>query len=193
MGTLYFSVWSSKSHNLLTAIHCGKGVVLQIIRYTNIQRTVQILENKLYPYCSKLVHDFCQRITSPLVRKTFKISSATYFGSGNMISIDQAILFNMPKTTLIFSKMVLDGCLYATSEKINRRSCNYYAQLSDERFIKILYFLVDTRSKTEWAVCEIVKTRPNIHASVVKEVLHSSEKICLPTNLLVKPCIFIET
>ncbi|XP_031777409.1 uncharacterized protein LOC116415911 [Nasonia vitripennis] len=185
--------FEAANHKLLTAIHSAKGVVLQIIRYTNIQRTVQILENRLYPYCSKLVLDFCQQITSPLARKTLKISCITYFGCGNIVPPNIALLFNVAKTTLIFSKMVLNGCLYATSEKINKRSCNYYAQLTDETFIKILYFLVDTESKVESTVCEVIKTRPNKYANVVKEVTNISEKICVPTSFIVKPCIFIDT
>lgn len=184
--------FESANHKLLTAIHSAKGVILQIVRYTNIQRTVQFLEKKLYSDSSKIVQHFCQHVTSPQTRKTLKLSNVTYFGKGKSIPMN-LIHFNVPTTTLIFSKMVLNGCLYATSEKVNKRSCNYYAQLSDGSFIKILYFLVDTNSKMEKTVCQILKTRHNRYASVVKEATHISEEICIDTNLITKSCIFIET
>lgn len=83
--------------------------------------------------------------------------------------------------------------LIATSEKSNKRSCNYYAQLIDGTYIKIWHFLVDLNNKSKLTVCEIIETLPNKYASVVTEITHIADKKCISTNEIVKPCIFIKT
>ena len=93
----------------------------------------------------------------------------------------------------MFSKAVKNGCLFATSEKINERSCNYYAQISDGRFIKIVHFLVNIDNKEEPTICQVIATRPNYYASTVKEVIEFSEKISIQTSEIVTPCVFIKT
>ena len=47
--------FESANHNLLTAIHCAKGVILQVLRYLNLQRAVQILKEKVYPKCTGVI------------------------------------------------------------------------------------------------------------------------------------------
>ena len=64
-------------------------------------------------------------------RKTLKLTSITYFGRGTSIIRDLIENFSITKTTQMFSKAVKNGCLFAMSEKINERSCNYYTQISD--------------------------------------------------------------
>ena len=44
------------NHVLLQAIHCAKGVNQQIVRFVNIQRYVNILQKRTYPYSSQIVN-----------------------------------------------------------------------------------------------------------------------------------------
>lgn len=62
--------FEAANHKLLKAIHCAKGIILQIVRYNNIQRFVQILEQNIYPSCSAILLDYCKNLNAPRTKKT---------------------------------------------------------------------------------------------------------------------------
>ena len=52
--------FESPNHELLTSIHCAKGVIAQIVIFGNIQRCIQILEQKIYLNCLENIIEFCE-------------------------------------------------------------------------------------------------------------------------------------
>ena len=115
-----------------------------------------------------------------------------FYSLGKSINQNLATQFNLPRDTKVFSKAIIDGCLYATSEKVNKRSCNYYALLKDGTFIKILEFLVHYNNNQELLLCEVIETRPNNYNSIIKDVISINETICIETVHIEKICAFIE-
>lgn len=55
--------------------------------------------------------------------------------------------------------MVKDGCLYQTSEKVNRRSDNTVVLLSNECYGVIVKFIVDININQECVLLKLLKTK----------------------------------
>ncbi len=92
----------------------------------------------------------------------------------------------------MFSKIVLNGCLFTTSQKLNKRSCNFFAQLKSGTFVKVLHFLVNTNSKDELIICQKLLFNDNPFSKTIKEIHKLEPPICIQTSLISKPCIVIE-
>lgn len=184
--------FEAANHKLLQAIHSARGVISQIVRFLNIELTVKILERTIYPDCSTMVINFCENLVAPRTKKALKLSSVTYFGTKRTVNHSFIERFQIPKTTLIFSKIVKNGCLFETSLKINQRSCNFYAQISNGNFVELVNFLVDINTKQEITVCKTINTRPINYCSTLQNVTNISGEICIKTEVIVKPCVFIE-
>ncbi|XP_031787766.1 uncharacterized protein LOC116417661 [Nasonia vitripennis] len=97
--------FEAANHNLLTAIHSSRGVILHILRYTNLRQHAQILEEIVYPDCSPCIKYYCENILQSKSQKIYKISEITYFGKGK--SIDQRLLnqLNVSPRTNLFQKL----------------------------------------------------------------------------------------
>ena len=106
--------FESENYQLLQAIHCAKGVITQITRYQNIQRTVKILESKIYPNCSGKILEYCESITKRSTKKTFKISSIQYFGKSKILSSHLMNKYNISNIAKHYYKIVSNGCLFMT-------------------------------------------------------------------------------
>ena len=186
--------FESANYKLLCSIQCAKGVLLQIIRFINVHRFVDVLEESVNPKCSDGVIKYCKNLTSRK-KNNFKPSSFTYLGKEHMIDVFLMRKFNLSERTKVYSKIVIKGCLFASSRKINRRSCNYYAQLTaDKRFIKIIDFLVDVDNNVELTTCNVLQTRLNEYCAIIEEVLTiSGNVVAVQTKEIGTICIFIET
>lgn len=75
------------NHHILQAIKCAKGVIYQILRYININRSVSILEKCVYPDSSEAVKVYCDYTMTTRVKKCIKLSDITYFGKGITIRL----------------------------------------------------------------------------------------------------------
>lgn len=185
--------FESANYQLLNSIQCAKGINQQIIRYINLQHSVNILEKLVYPNSSEIVKSYCDGVMHPRVHKSCKLSDVTYFGKGKHVSSKLKEKFELPEKTRYYIKMVKDSCLYLSIEKINCRSCNSYAILCDSTFIQIRRFFVDEESNTESCLCNVIQTRPSKYCPNLHVVLHvNSETITCQTNLISKVCVFIE-
>ncbi|XP_071578140.1 uncharacterized protein [Temnothorax nylanderi] len=159
--------FESANHEVLQAIHCANGVNLQIVRYINMQHSVHTLRHYIYPHASPVVLNYCQEISVKRIRKSLKLSSVTYFGDGVLIDKKVAVKYGLSvKCTLIYQKAVKDGCLFTSSQKKNTRSDNSFALLSDDTFIKIIYFTVDQKHKKELTLCNVVNTSTPVCNSI---------------------------
>lgn len=149
--------FESGNHQLLQAIHCAKGVILQILRFININSSTFVLEKKVYPTACEIVRNYCITIRKTPVQKSYKLINITYFGKEKKISIEQANQFGVSDDSRVYYRMVKDGCLYASCLRPNLRSDNSFALLKDNRRIKIHEFIVDIKSKTEITTCEEIQ------------------------------------
>lgn len=151
-------IFESGNMQVLQAIKCAKGAIQQVARFINLQYCLSVLETKVYPTASASVKDYCDMKN---VQKTFSLSleGPTYFGTPRIIGQSMLQKFNLSrKYSRAFSKMVKCGCLYNTSKKDNDRSCNYYAQLTDGRFIKIYLFVIDEEQEEEYTIYNAIET-----------------------------------
>lgn len=182
--------FESANHQLLTAIHGSKGVILQIARYENIVRCTQILEQKIYSDCPKSVIEYCDNVRTPLTKKIFKLYNTMYIGKHNIVKRDIARRFNISKQANAYYKIIFDRCIYTNTRKINKRSCDNFAQLIDGRFVKLVDFIVD--NIREITICKVIETKPNHYSSVIRDIVEFKEEICIETHQLWRICVFIE-
>lgn len=148
------------NHYILRATKCARGVTQQIVRYVNLQHNISLVQERVYPRASNAIKFYCDDVLADRAQNVYQINGRTYFGRGYMgYGILQDL--NLPDTSMLYAKMVKDSCLYQTSMKKNKRSNDSAAQLTDSRFIRILCFIVDSQTKQEITVCNLLHT----HAS----------------------------
>ncbi|XP_071651097.1 uncharacterized protein [Temnothorax longispinosus] len=184
--------FESANKDILQAIHCAKGVNLQIVRYVHMQQTLHTLRHRIYPQASPLVINYCEQLTVKRIKKSCKVSSITYLGGGKFIDENIAQNFGMSaKCTLAYQRAIIDGCL-VSSKQNNKRSDNSFAILTDNTFIRILDFLVDDENNKEITLCNIVNTSNRIcnFLSMVRNI--GNETIAIQTKQIVQICVFIE-
>ncbi|XP_071572483.1 uncharacterized protein [Temnothorax nylanderi] len=185
--------FESANHEVLQAIHCANGVNLQIVRYINMQHSVHTLRHYIYPHASPVVLNYCQEISVKRIRKSLKLSSVTYFGDGVLIDKKVAVKYGLSvKCTIIYQKAVKDGCLFTSSQKKNTRSDNSFALLSDDTFIKIIYFIVDQKHKKKLTLCNVVNTSTPVCNSINLIRSIGSEIIAVETDKIERICVFIK-
>lgn len=184
-------VFESSNYNLKKIIHSAKGVILQIVRHLNIQRYINKLEFELGYSISSSNLDFPNFIIPKQTLKVSKLNSITYFGQGKSVPENIRQLVELSSEAKSFSKVVIHGCLFATSEKINRRSCNYYAKLEDNRYVLLENFIVDFEKKIEITVCKIIRTNSSLLSDIYQEVLGYCKSIVIDTSKIDKVCTFI--
>ncbi|XP_031782992.1 uncharacterized protein LOC116416874 isoform X1 [Nasonia vitripennis] len=184
--------FEAANHKLLKSIHGAKGVISQIIRYESIERTIQILEKKIYSEYPGISMFFCENLISSLVQKAYKVSNITYINKVQVVSEYLINAHNIPKNSKVYHKIVYGGSLFMTSKKKNKRSCNYYAQLTNGKFVELLHFIINVEAHTEWTICRVIKTKTNKYANIIREVSEMSDEICIKTHDIHKTCVFIE-
>lgn len=184
--------FEAANHILLDTIHSARGVIQQVIRHVCLQKYIYLLEEKIYPSCSGTTLNFCKNVLGSRTKKVFKITNITYFGRGKSLNAEINRLANVSREAKAYTKIIHLGCLFATSEKINKRSFNYFAQLYDDRYVKIISFIVDFESRQELTICQIIKINDNSISVFCKEIQeYSSELVSIETSLILRICTVI--
>lgn len=84
--------------------------------------------------------------------------------------------------------------MYLSSIKKNERSDNKIGKLVDEKYIKIVEFIVDPISKQEFIICQFLRTQSaftNNYKALQKVLAVSSDEIAIPTVNLEKVCVHL--
>ena len=167
---------------------------MQVLRHIKIQKFIVALEKIVYPNCTEDMIQYFKSIDSNESKNVFKFNLNTYFGQETLVDQHYIENFNVTKSTKMFSKMVYKKCIFTSSIKVNERSCSYYAQLNDKRFIKIIDFLIDIDKNIEITACQVMQTRSSTYTNVIKEVVNVSDRIiAVSTNEIIKVCVCIES
>lgn len=152
------------NHNLLQAVHCGNGAVLQIIRFINISNKVSEMEKRLFKDESEIVKTYCNNTFTRRVQKCLKVGKRTYFGAGEEVNTDIKEQLSLSEDSVCFERMVHKGCLYISSLKDNQRSDDSVALLQDGTYVQIMSFIVDKLNKRELIQCRRINLETaNIH------------------------------
>lgn len=184
--------FESANHKLIIAIKLSRGVIIQILRIMNIQHYVKTLEQTIYPNCSDIPNFFKDSLISK-AKKVFKLTEIKYIGKSKSIEPFLIETCDVSESTRLYKKMIYKGCLYQTSAKNNPRSCNYYAQLKNDGFIKINHFLVDAERNKEITVYNRLITRNNKYVNFIQNVVKiSDENSVEPTAEIKTICIFMK-
>lgn len=183
--------FEAANHILLQTIHSARGVIQQVMRHVRLQKYVYLLEEKIYPSCSGTVLNYCQNVLGARTKKIIKITNVSYFGRGKSLTARANEIVNVSNEAKAYTKIIYLNCLFATSDKLNVRSCNYYAQLNDNRYIKRKTFILDFRNRQELTICHIIKTKDSPLNVFFKEILEYSELISVITHLISKICTVI--
>ena len=186
--------FETANRDVLSAIKSAKGVILQIVRHINLKQIENVLEEAVYPQSSAIVKRFCQTIDSTKFQRVTKTSNVTYLGRSRDIDLSLLREFNISDNYKVYSRMVMKGCLFGSSTKINKRSCNYFAQLRNKQFIKMKYFILDITRKSEITLCQAIKTKLNQYSTEINEVLQISNQISAVSTLDIENIsVYIET
>ena len=151
--------FESANHHTLQAIHCSIDVNLQIVRYINMQKTVRTLQHSLYPHASSVVIDYCETLSKKRIKRSRKLIRISYLGTEFYFPNELLLRLQMtPNSTVGYTRIIKDGCLYMSFKIENKRSNNSFAKLNNGTFIRIVYFLVDTENNAEITVYNLIKT-----------------------------------
>ena len=186
------SCYPFESENAKTgnAIKNANGILLQIIRNINLCYSICNLEQSVYPFSSAQVKKYCESFGRKKLKNFNQTNNITYLGKGKLNSFLNKKL-GTSKNARCYDRITKDHCLYKSSLKENKRSCNSYAQLENGSFIKIIKFMID--EEKEITVCKflVIKKFPlsDTHFLVEKE---SSELSLVKTEEIKKVCVFIQ-
>ena len=184
--------FESANHDTLQAIHSAKGVNLQIVRYINMQHSVDLLRKNIYPHASPLVVDYCEELSTKRIKKSSKLSLVTYLGNSTLLEEHVLGNFGVSPSTIAYERAVKDGYLLMSSKRKNQRSDNSFALLSNGQFIRILYFLEDRVNNKEITLCNIINTSTSVcnHLSLVQSI--ESGIVAVDTQEIVQVCVFVK-
>lgn len=85
-------------------------------------------------------------------------NNVTFLGKGVAIDGVFAKEHSLDQRSKFYQRVIKDGCLYASSQKINERSDNSIVQMQDGQFAMILKYVCDEENQKEWVVFQILKT-----------------------------------
>lgn len=95
---------------------------------------------------------------------------------------------NLSKQTVLYKKIVKNGCLYVSSNNNNDRLNNSYAQLKNGDYVKIFYFIVDKLSFSEHIIVQKIDTE-EAYNNVYNMLRKINERTAVPTNEIEKVCV----
>lgn len=185
--------FETANNKLIKAIHCANGVIPQIIKFMDIQRTIQNLTYKISSETSIKKMKFHNNFSTNQVKNAFKLTSVTYFGRGKQVPKDIKDRYEISNRTKMYNKIVTKGFLLTPSSKINKRSCDYFAQLNDGKFVKILRCLANSLTEEEKIICQVVKTKKYKYSEFINRVDKLSDATCIETSEISKPSIVMKT
>ncbi|KAJ8684737.1 hypothetical protein QAD02_020530 [Eretmocerus hayati] len=152
-----------------------------------------MLEHKSDPYSSAIVDAYLEGLVgSSKVNKVLRVGSITYLGAQHPMSGKLVEKFGIQFSALSFHRCIINGCLFMTDKRDNLRTCNYYAQLEDQSFIRISEFIVDLQGNSEQTFCRPLVVRSNQYSSVVKEIIGYSDGKLVPTNHITSICVQVD-
>lgn len=158
---------------LVSVIHAVNGAILQVQRHMQFNKTLTHLEHLKSDQKTALpVKMFLRHVRKKTVKHTFKTENCRFIGKSFVPNKQIVENCNMSlKNTEGFRKIIVNGCVYTSCKKKNKRSNNSYAMLKNGTFFQIEDILLDKQAKIEIIVGKIVRT---------KEV----ENICKQTRLI---------
>ncbi|XP_058810626.1 uncharacterized protein LOC131675607 isoform X1 [Phymastichus coffea] len=165
--------FESGNGRIIQTVHAAKGVINQICRSFCLNQSILILEKHLAQKEYSSIRNYINYLQNKDdVQKTKIGRQSRYFGNPKNVKQEYLTLLNRRKNELqAFNKMVKNGCVFKASE--NYRSDNRFAILTDNTFIKIEKFLVDTVTQKEWTIYK----KLFVGNSAITEELHSMKKI----------------
>ena len=178
---------------MLKTIHAANGVVHQVHRYLNYQRNVKCMQNcEEYNNCSLFVKDYLENLKCKKKRKTtYKTDLCRYFGKAFLADDNLILHRHLSLDSYVYYRIVLNKCLYATSDKVNLRSNNSYAMLKNKQIIRCKEFVCDRSTLTQLTIAQEVYTADayNTHLGMKKISHFSRDFFIYDTSEIWKPCI----
>ena len=174
------------------AIFSAKGVHEQIIRFSNFQISMNIIENVIEADMPEEVKEYCDEMTFRKTKKARKSLGVTYFGSSQVPDSYTMKKFNLPLNCLIYQRMVKNKCLFISGNKVNQRSSNAFAQLENNQFIHIKEFIVcNSLEEEDLTIYNLINVRKDPHCSHLYQITSISrdEYACFTKNIK-KICVY---
>ena len=185
--------FESGNGQLLKGIHSAKGMHHQICRRISLQYSLCMLKKNVNT--SVVVKKFCTTLGTKIVQKTFQLNSIRYFGLPSAVNRLWIVYLGLSlESTVSYTKMVKNGCLFTSSGKTNTRSDNTYAMLKDNSYVKLNYFILDRVTKKEYTIVQklvVVNVFNNEYTMLKKIVDIESTECAVLTNLMDKICVHI--
>lgn len=179
--------FESANYSMVQAIKSANGVIDQIIRYINLQKSVNILRKHVYPAAQEHVREYMNSMQRTSISNCVKVSDKIYLCS----LMKHNNIAN--HVTTLYSKMIKDGCVYQSYEIENRRTCNAYARLQDQTFIRIIYFVHNLERKEYYVEYNIIDTLPhNVPDSIYICSRVKEESCWCHVEKLDTVCVFLQ-
>ena len=93
-----------------------------------------------------------------ITKNSIKINEIRYLGAFGDVDEKWIQELELSRTSRSYKRTVKDSCLYATCLKVNDRSDNSFAMLSDKRYAHLYKFISDLQKNKEFIICKIIET-----------------------------------
>lgn len=186
--------FENKNGVILSSINGAKGVILQILRNINMQHSYALIENTVFKNCSQQMKHYLENFLIKRTKNCQKVDNLSYYGT-RKYCLDPHFLarYNLSFNSVIYTRIIKDRCLYTTNHRENSKSCNYYAQLKDLSFIKIINFVYDPNASRNYVICDKLITTTSIYNQFMHRIHPLDENpIIINTSELNRVCVYIE-
>ncbi|XP_043481109.1 uncharacterized protein LOC122510490 [Leptopilina heterotoma] len=151
--------FESGNGQLLKTIHSAKGVHHQVARHVAFNFSHLFVKKAVYDNCSTEMKHYYDSLGHAKVQNTLKTQKARYFGMISAVEDAWKIKLELSENSVCYSKMVKNGCLYLSSERINQRSDNAFVLLHNGSYANIFKFIVDRELNKEYALVQVLRTK----------------------------------
>lgn len=186
--------FESENGRLLRAVNCAQGVPNQIVRYLNLNRAVRILKETVYPNAYEHVKDFYDKYdNNKRFQEIVEVDQDTFFNDEFHLNDEIQRNFNLSNSAKAYRQMLKNGCPYTSAHKVNARSCNSYAVLEDNTFIRIILFVNDPETRQQICIYSSIDVMEYEHFSTLK-MCTSFKKSLKSVNVknISKICVMME-
>ncbi|OXU19681.1 hypothetical protein TSAR_016197 [Trichomalopsis sarcophagae] len=133
-----------------------------VLYYSTI---VLLMIPKMRCYVERTLVEFKTRACT----KVFKTDIGRYFGKVSLPKRRWIRELNLSESAIVYEKLVKQECSYLSCNKTRLRSNNSFAMTTDNNFIQIVFFIIDSLNRQEYTVCKSVNVTDIFDNNIIDE------------------------
>ena len=187
--------FESGNGQIVKTIKAANGVVSQVCRSIEYQKSAEKLESHLKITKNSPTIQFCSSMSQKFTAKSIKLTNIRYFGNLLDTTDKHKLDFQLSENAKSCHRIVKDNCLFTSSEKKLERSDSSYAVLDNNDFIQIKEFIIDETSGNELTIYKKLNTQNKFdNCSKVQLVNNTNEELAwVETKKIKNLAVYVDT